>query len=96
MEEILTLPGVARKTANVVLGNAYGVTEGIAVDTHMIRINQKLGFSEHSDPVKIEKDLMEIIPKKDWFGYTYRIIEYGRKVCPARHKKCNCEVYKIR
>lgn len=96
MEEILTLPGVARKTANVVLGNAYGIMDGIAVDTHMIRINQKLGFSEHSDPVKIEKDLMEIIPKKDWFGYTYRIIEYGRNVCPARHKKCDCEIYKIR
>ena len=96
MEETLTLPGVARKTANVVLGNAYGIMDGIAVDTHMIRINQKLGFSEHSDPVKIEKDLMEIIPKKDWFGYTYRIIEYGRNVCPARHKKCDCEIYKIR
>lgn len=96
MAEILTLPGVARKTANVVLGNAYGVIEGIAVDTHMIRINQKLGFTANSDPEKIEKDLMEIIPKKDWFGYTYRVIEYGRKVCPARHKKCDCEIYKIK
>ena len=96
MEEILTLPGVARKTANVVLGNAYKITEGIAVDTHMIRINQKLGFTANSDPVKIEKDLMELIPRKDWFGYTYRIIEYGRKVCSARHKKCDCDIYKIR
>ncbi len=96
MAEILTLPGVARKTANVVLGNAYGIAEGIAVDTHMIRINQKLGFTANSDPVKIENDLMVSIPKKDWFGYTYRIIEYGRKVCPARHKKCDCEIYKIR
>jgi endonuclease-3 len=96
MEEILTLPGVARKTANVVLGNAYGVMDGIAVDTHMIRINQKLGFTKNSDPVKIENDLMALIPKKDWFGYTYRIIEYGRNVCPARHKKCDCEIYKIR
>lgn len=96
MEEILTLPGVARKTANVVLGNVYGIMEGIAVDTHMIRINQKLGFTKNSDPVKIEKDLMDLIPKKDWFGYTYRIIEYGRNVCPARHKKCDCEIYKIR
>lgn len=96
MKEILTLPGVARKTANVVLGNAYGVVEGIAVDTHMIRINQKLGFSAHKNPEKIEKDLMRIIPKKEWFGYTYRIIDYGRAVCPARHKKCDCEIYKIR
>lgn len=96
MAEILTLPGVARKTANVVLGNAYGVVEGIAVDTHMIRINQKLGFTREKDPVKIEKDLMQLIPKKDWFSYTYRIINYGREVCPARHKKCECEIYKIR
>ncbi|MBI2454157.1 MAG: endonuclease III [Parcubacteria group bacterium] len=96
MKEILTLPGVARKTANVVLGNAYGVVEGIAVDTHMIRLNQKLGFSGQTDPVKIERDLMGLIPKKEWFNYTYRIINYGRNVCPARHKKCECEIYKIR
>ncbi len=96
MSDILTLPGVARKTANVVLGNAYGVVEGIAVDTHMIRINQKLGFSKEKDPVKIERDLMAIIPKKEWFNYTYRIIDYGRQVCPARHKKCDCELYKIK
>ena len=96
MAEMLTLPGVARKTANVVLGNAYGVVEGIAVDTHMIRINQKLGFSASADPKKIERDLMQIIPKKDWFKYTYLIIDYGRQVCPARHKKCECEIYKIR
>jgi endonuclease-3 len=96
MEEMLTLPGVARKTANVVLGNAYGVVEGMAVDTHMIRLNQKLGFTKENDPVKIEKDLMQIIPKKEWFNYTYRIIDYGRQVCPARHKKCECEIYKIR
>ncbi|MEK9174474.1 MAG: endonuclease III [Patescibacteria group bacterium] len=95
MAEILTLPGVARKTANVVLGNAYGVVEGIAVDTHMIRLNQKLGFTKEFDPVKIEHDLMQIIPKKEWFSYTYRIINYGRNICPARHKKCECELYKI-
>lgn len=96
MSEILTLPGVARKTANVVLGNAYQVVEGIAVDTHMIRLNRKLGLTKESNPVKIERDLMEIIPKKEWFNYTYRIIDYGRNVCPARHKKCECEIYKIR
>ena len=96
MPEMLTLPGVARKTANVVLGNAYGVVAGIAVDTHMIRLNQKLGFTQNDNPVKIEQDLMELIPKKDWFGYTYRIIDYGRQACPARHKKCDCEIFKIR
>lgn len=96
MAEMITLPGVARKTANVVLGNAYGITEGIAVDTHMIRLNQKLGFTRENNPVKIERDLMGLIPKKDWFGYTYGIIEYGRRVCPARHKKCDCEIYQIR
>ena len=86
----------ARKTANVVLGNAHGVVAGIAVDTHMIRLNQKLGFTQENNPVKIEKDLMQLIPKKEWFGYTYRIIDYGRTVCPARHKKCDCEIYKIK
>ena len=80
----------------MVLGNAYGVVEGIAVDTHMIRLNKKLGFTAQTDPPKIERDLMDIIPKKDWFNYTYLIIEYGRQVCPARHKKCDCEIYKIR
>ena len=87
---------MARKTANVVLGNAWGVVEGIAVDTHMIRLNQKLGFTKESNPVKIERDLMRLVPKKDWFGYTYMIINYGRRVCPARHKKCDCEIYKIK
>ena len=96
MAEILTLPGVARKTANVVLGNAYGVVAGIAVDTHMIRLNQKLGFTQESNPVKIERDLMQIIPKKDWFSYTYGIIDYGRQICPARHKNCDCEIYRIK
>ena len=97
MKDILTLPGVARKTANVVLGNAYGIVEGIAVDTHMIRINQRLGFTKHTDPVKIERDLMDIIPHKDWFDYTYLIINYGRSTCPARHKTgCDCPIYRIR
>lgn len=97
MQDILTLPGVARKTANVVLGNAYGVVEGIAVDTHMIRINRRLGFTHHTDPVKIERDLMALIPKKEWFDYTYLIINYGRSTCPARHKTgCACEIYHIK
>ncbi len=88
MEEILTIPGVARKTANVVLGNAYGVVEGIAVDTHVRRLALKLGLTDHDDPVKIERDLMEIFPKKDWFKLTYWLIEYGRHVCPARPHDC--------
>lgn len=91
MEEILTLPGVARKTANVVLGNAYGVVEGIAVDTHVRRLARALGLTKEWDPNKIEKDLMRIFPKKEWFAITYRLIEYGRKYCPARrhnHSRC--------
>ena len=89
MGEILQLPGVARKTANVVLGNAYGVVEGIAVDTHVIRLSQKLGLTHHSDPVKIEQDLMKLLPKKDWFFFTYGMIDYGRKYCPARSHDCS-------
>ena len=91
MEEILALPGVARKTANVVLFNAFGVVEGIAVDTHVIRLSKRLGITEHTNPVKIEKDLMEILPKKEWPTFSYRIIEYGRKYCRATthaHDKC--------
>lgn len=88
MEEMLTLPGVARKTANVVLGNAYGIIEGIAVDTHVLRLSQKLGLTYHKDPVKVEQDLMKLVPKKDWFFLTYGLIEYGRQVCPARKHDC--------
>ena len=97
MEEILTLPGVARKTANVVLGNAYGVVEGIAVDTHVRRLTKLLGLTSHTDPEKIEKDLMAILPKKEWFDFTYRMIDYGRKYCPARpHDHENCPLSKIK
>jgi endonuclease-3 len=87
MKEILTLPGVARKSANVILGNAYGVVDGIAVDTHVRRLARLFGLTGEWDPVKIERDLMQIIPKKDWFITTYRLIEYGRKYCTARDKK---------
>ncbi|MBI3273702.1 MAG: endonuclease III [Candidatus Colwellbacteria bacterium] len=93
MKEMLMLPGVARKTANVVLGNAYGVVEGIAVDTHVKRLSKKLGLTDHTDPNKIEKDLMELLPKKEWFDFTYRLIEYGRTYCPARpHKHEQCPI----
>lgn len=85
MNEIIKLPGVARKSANVILGNAYGVVEGIAVDTHVKRLSRRFGLTDESDPDKIEKDLMEILPKKEWFNFTYRLIDYGRKYCPARN-----------
>ncbi len=88
MEEMLTIPGVARKTANVVLGNAYGVVEGIAVDTHVRRFALKFDLSDSGDPVQIERDLMELLPKKEWFLITYRLIGYGREICPARPHPC--------
>jgi endonuclease-3 len=97
MKEILELRGVARKTANVVLGNAYGVVEGIAVDTHVRRLTKLLGLTNHTDPKKIEKDLMAILPKDEWFDLTYRMIDYGRKYCPARpHDHENCPLSKIK
>ena len=95
MDEIMTLPGVARKTANVVLGNAYGIIEGIAVDTHVRRLSRLYGLTEQNNPDKIEQDLMKIIPKKDWFELTYLLIEYGRKYCPAKkHDHKNCPLIK--
>lgn len=99
MAEMLTLPGVGRKTANVVLGNAYGIVEGIAVDTHVRRLARRLGLTKHTDPDKIEQDLMAIIPKKDWFRVTYLLIDYGRKYCPAKrhaHEKCPLKSYDSR
>lgn len=89
MEEMLEIPGVARKTANVVLGNAYHIVEGIAVDTHVIRLSRKLGLSSHTNPNKIEQDLMAVLPKEEWFDFTYRLIQYGREVCPARPHECS-------
>lgn len=88
MENILKISGVARKTANVVLGNAYGIVEGIAVDTHVRRFSIKFDLTDHKDPKQIEKDLMQLIPKKDWFKSTYLFIEYGRNICPARKHDC--------
>ncbi len=79
MADLLTLPGVGRKTANVVLGNAYGVVEGIAVDTHVRRFAIKFKLTDHKNPEKIERDLMKIIPKKEWMPFTYKVIEYGRQ-----------------
>ena len=88
MPELLTLPGAARKTANVVLGNAYGVVEGIAVDTHVARLSQRLGLSAESDPVKIERDLMQVIAREDWLFTNHALILHGRAVCNARQPQC--------
>ena len=89
MEEILTLRGVARKTANVVLGNAYGVVDGIAVDTHVRRLSRRLGLTRSHDPVKIEQDLMALLPKKDWFATTYLLVDHGRAICTAKDPRCD-------
>jgi len=91
MEGLLTLPGVARKTANVVLQNAFGKIEGIVVDTHVRRLSQRLGLTKNNDPVKIEKDLMEITPRSAWGLISYLLIDHGRKICQARkpnHAEC--------
>jgi endonuclease-3 len=88
MEELVTLPGVARKTSNIVLGNSFGMVVGIAVDTHVRRVSQRLGFTEHDDPDKVEQDLMRLVPEPLWFPFTYTLIDHGRAVCVARTPKC--------
>ena len=88
MEEILTLNGVARKTANVVLGNAFGITSGVVVDTHVSRLSQRLGLTVETTPEKIENDLAELVPKKDWIIFPHLLIWHGRAVCQARKPKC--------
>jgi endonuclease-3 len=96
MEELLQLPGVARKTANIVLSNAYGVVEGIAVDTHVRRVSQRLGLTKNKDPDKIEKDLMRLFPKEAWFPINYLVIELGRDVCVAGIPYCErCPLVKL-
>jgi len=84
MEELITLPGVGRKTANVVLSSAYNITEGIAVDTHVKRLSFRLGLTRYTDPAKIEQDLMKLAPKEEWSDLSYRLILHGRAVCSAR------------
>lgn len=88
MEDLLTLPGVARKTANIVLYNAFGKAEGIAVDTHVFRLAHRLGFSAEDDPNKVERDLMALFPREEWGALTYRLIEHGRAVCDAKRPIC--------
>ncbi len=89
MEELTELPGVARKTANVVLGNAFDKNEGIAVDTHVKRVSVRLELTGHSNPDKIEKDLMELLPKKDWTVFSHLLISHGRKICRSRNPLCS-------
>jgi len=88
MELLLTLPGVARKTANVVLAHAFGILQGITVDTHVRRLSQRLGLSVETDPVKIERDLMKLVPQADWENFSISIIYHGRAVCNARNPNC--------
>lgn len=96
MPEMITLPGIARKSANIVLGNIYGVIDGIAVDTHVSRIAQRLGLSQTVNTEKIEQDLMQLVPKKEWLRATYYIIEHGRALCTAKKRMCEvCPLNKI-
>jgi endonuclease-3 len=88
MEEMLTLPGVARKTANVVLGTAYGIPSGIVVDTHVMRLSNRLDLTRNEDPKKIEQDLMQVIPLEKWIQFSHQLIWHGRRVCQARKPKC--------
>jgi endonuclease III len=88
MEEILTLPGVARKTANVVLGTAYGIASGVVVDTHVLRLSKRLDLSRNEDPKKVEQDLIKIIPQEKWIQFSHQLIWHGRRVCQARKPKC--------
>ena len=88
MEEMLTIPGAARKTANVVLGTAYGIASGIVVDTHVQRIAQRLDLTKQTDPVKIEQDLLKIIPNERWILFSHQVIHHGRRLCAARKPNC--------
>jgi endonuclease-3 len=93
MKDLVTLPGVARKTANIVLAAGYGKAEGIAVDTHVRRLAGRLGLSRETDPVKIERDLIEIVPREAWLDLNFLLVEHGRKTCPARKPDCpNCPI----
>jgi endonuclease-3 len=96
MDELVTLPGVARKTANIVLSSAFGKIEGIAVDTHVKRVSARLGLTRNTDPEKIEKDLMKIIPRSEWDVFAHRLIHHGRGICDAKKPKCEiCFLNKV-
>lgn len=89
MELLLELPGVARKTANVVLAHAYGINQGVTVDTHVKRLSYRLGLTEHTDPVRIERDLMRLLPLEDWENWSIRLVYHGRAICTARNPACH-------
>ncbi len=96
MEEMLTLPGVARKTANVVLGTAHGIASGVVVDTHVMRLSQRLDLTRNEEPKKIEQDLMAILPQEKWIQFSHQLIWHGRRVCVARKPRCaECNLGKI-
>jgi endonuclease-3 len=96
IDDLLSLPGVARKTANVVLGNAFGIASGVVVDTHVARLSQRLGITENKQPEKIERDLMAVVPKKDWIDFSHLLIYHGRSVCKARAPQCaDCTVERL-
>ncbi len=96
MDELLELPGVARKTANVVLGNAFGIKAGVVVDTHVTRLSHRLGLSQEKTAEKIEQDLIPIVPKKDWVLFPHLMIYHGRQICKARNPLCaECEIEKL-
>jgi endonuclease-3 len=88
MDVLVNLPGIGRKTANVVLGTAFGLPTGVVVDTHVMRLSHRLGLTSHKDPVKIERDLMAVIPKSEWIDFSHRMIHHGRKICVARKPRC--------
>ena len=88
MPDLLKLPGVARKTANVVLGTAYGIASGVVVDTHVGRLSRRLGLTHQKTPVKVEKDLMGMIPREEWINFAHRLIHHGRRVCQSRTPRC--------
>ncbi|MGH9793194.1 MAG: endonuclease III [Candidatus Acidiferrales bacterium] len=96
MEEILTLPGVSRKTANVVLGTAYGIPSGVVVDTHMLRVAKRLDLTRHNEPKKVEQDLMKVIPQDRWIQFSHQIIWHGRRRCSARKPNCpDCNLERV-
>lgn len=96
LETLVALPGVGRKTANVVLGTAYGIPSGIVVDTHVGRLTKRMGLTDKGDAVKIERELMEVVPKKEWIDFSHRLIHHGRAVCAARKPKCeSCHFLKF-
>ncbi|MEZ5354075.1 MAG: endonuclease III [Bryobacteraceae bacterium] len=96
MEEMLRIPGAARKTANVVLGTAYGIASGVVVDTHMVRLANRLDLTRESDPVKIERDLMKQVPRERWILFSHQVIHHGRRLCAARNPKCEeCPIERL-